>query len=280
MAPDAAATDQTQAQAQASSANQPSNSETNPRQIQRQAVHLPTSIVSTGDARRLKRDLAALEDTLQAMRLRTNSPVAKLPRMSRFLEEFASTNRLNFLLPEDRHRAAVFVDFVIKHAPVMHISFASEATRRFTTELIVWLRTNYDSEMLIEIGLEPNIAAGCVVRTTNKMFDFSLINHLKEKRPMLTDMLLKAVARSDAENQNSAEAVPNPDGLTVAAPAKAVTSEESAEAVAPMIEAVATPAATPAAQVVPATSVAPAVASVAEPQAVPAPTDEKQVAHE
>lgn len=161
-----------------------------PQDAPKEQMKLPTSIVSTGDARRLRRDLASLEDTLQAIRLRTNAPVAKLPRLSRMLEEFASTNRLNLLMPDDRHHAEVFMEYVIKKAPVMHISFASEATRKFTTELIVWLRTNYDSEMLMEVGLEPNIAAGCVVRTTNKMFDFSLITHLQEKRSLLMEKLL------------------------------------------------------------------------------------------
>jgi len=163
---------------------------TAPNEEGRGLMKLPTSIVSTGDARRLRRDIAALEETLQAIRLRTNAPVAKLPRLSRMLEEFASTNRLNLLLPDDRHHMAVFMDYVIKKAPVLHISFASEATRKFTTELIVWLRTNYDSEMLLEVGIEPNIAAGCVVRTTNKMFDFSLISHLRQQRGLLMKTLL------------------------------------------------------------------------------------------
>lgn len=161
-----------------------------PEDAEKGRMKLPTSIINTGDARRLRRDIAALEETLQAIRLRTNAPVAKLPRLSRMLEEFASTNRLNLLMPDDRHHAAVFTDYVIKKAPVLHISFAAEATRKFTTELIVWLRTNYDSEMLVEVGLEPNIAAGCVVRTSNKMFDFSLVKHLKEQRTLLMEKLL------------------------------------------------------------------------------------------
>jgi hypothetical protein len=168
-----------------------SSSATNvPRKKQVDAIHLPTGVVSTGDARRLHRDLAELEETLQAIRLRTNAPVAKLPRLSRSLEEFASTNRLNFLLPDDRHHAAVYIDTVIKKAPVLHISFASEASRKFTTELILWLRANFDSEMLIEIGLEPAIAAGSMVRTANKVFDFSLMKHLEGQRAMLMDRLL------------------------------------------------------------------------------------------
>jgi hypothetical protein len=155
-------------------------------------VRLPTGIVSTGDARRLRRDIASMQETIQAIRIRTNAPVAKLPRLSRSLEEFASTNRLNFLMPEDRHQAEVFMDYVLKHAPVIHISFASEASRRFTTELILWLRANFDSEMLVEIGLEPNMAAGCVVRTSNKVFDFSLGKYLEQKREMMMDLILNS----------------------------------------------------------------------------------------
>lgn len=172
-----------------------------PRAKVMDAVHLPTGIVSTGDARRLRRDIAALEETLQAIRLRTNAPVAKLPRLSRSLEEFGSTNRLNFLLPDDRHHAAVFMDYVLKKAPVLRISFASEATRKFTTELVLWLRANFDSEMLVEIGLEPNIAAGSIVRTTDKVFDFSLIKHLESKRPMLMEKLLGTATTSAQASQ-------------------------------------------------------------------------------
>ncbi len=155
-----------------------------------QALKLPVGIVSTGDARRLRRDIADMQDTIQAMRIRTNAPIAKLPRLSRALEEFAGTNRLNFLLPEDRHQAEVFMDYVLKRAPVLHISFASEASRKFTTELVQWLRQNFDTEILVEVGLEPNMAAGCVIRTTNKVFDFSLSKYLETKRGMMMELIL------------------------------------------------------------------------------------------
>lgn len=182
-----------------------------PRQNQKDPLRLPTGVVSTGDARRLRRDLAALEEILQAIRLRTNAPVAKLPRLSRALEEFAGTNRLNLLLPDDRHHAEVFMDYVIKQAPVLKISFASEATRKFTTEIVLWLRANFDSEMLVEIGLEPAIAAGCMVRTTNKMFDFSLLKHLQEQRPLLMEKLLGSAGQAAQAVQTVAVAPEMPE---------------------------------------------------------------------
>lgn len=154
------------------------------------AMHLPVGVVSTGDARRLRRDMATMQETIQAIRIQTNAPMAKLPRMSRALEEFAGTNRLNFLLPDDRSQADAYLEYVLRKAPVMHMSFASEASRKFTTELVQWLRTNFDPDMLVEIGLEPNMAAGCVVRTSNKVFDFSLSKYLESKRELMMDLIL------------------------------------------------------------------------------------------
>ena len=51
------------------------------------------------------------------------------------------------------------------------------------------MRQNFDPEMLVEIGREPAIAAGCVVRTSSKVFDFSLLEHMTAQRQLLTDKI-------------------------------------------------------------------------------------------
>ncbi len=152
-------------------------------------LKLPVGVVGPGDMRKLKRELETLEDTLQQMRLRTNAPVAKLPRSSRVLEEFAATNRLNLLLPDDRQRMAAYVAQTIKSAPVLHISFAAEASRKFTTEIVLWLRSNLQADILLDIGLEPNIAAGCIVRTPSKQYDFSLRARFADHADLLAEKL-------------------------------------------------------------------------------------------
>lgn len=152
-------------------------------------LKLPVGVVGPGDMRKLKRELEALEDTLQQMRLRTNAPVAKLPRSSRAVEEFAATNRLNLLLPDDRQRMAAYIAHTIKNAPVVHMSFAAEASRKFTTEIVLWLRSNLQADILLDIGLEPNIAAGCVVRTPSRQYDFSLRARFVEHADLLAEKL-------------------------------------------------------------------------------------------
>jgi F0F1-type ATP synthase delta subunit len=152
-------------------------------------LQLPVGVVGPGDVRQLRRDLEALENTLQQMRLRTRAPVAKLPRATRLLEEFAATNRLNLLLPDDRQRASAFLAHTLKVAPVLHMSFAAEASRAFTTEIILWLRKNIAPDVLLNIGLEPTIAAGCVVRTPTHQYDFSLRERFAAKSGLLLEKI-------------------------------------------------------------------------------------------
>lgn len=163
-------------------------------------LKLPVGVVTPGDMHKLKRELEVLEDTLQQMRLRTNSPVAKLPRASRSLEEFASTNRLNLLLPDDRQRAVAYIASTIKSAPVLHMSFAAEASRKFTTEIVLWLRTNLQPDILLDIGLEPAIAAGCILRTPAKQYDFSLRARFASRAGLLTEKLHDAAATEEPAN--------------------------------------------------------------------------------
>ncbi|HET6924850.1 MAG TPA: hypothetical protein VFH39_03415, partial [Candidatus Saccharimonadales bacterium] len=141
------------------------------------------------DVRRLRRELENLAESLEQLRLRTKAPATKLPRASRLLEEFAATNRLNLLLPEHRELAAAYCASVLEHAPVLRMSFAAEPSRTFTTRLIVWLRSNLTDDVLLEIGLEPTIAAGCILRTPRKQYDFSLRARFEAQAGLLAQKL-------------------------------------------------------------------------------------------
>jgi hypothetical protein len=47
---------------------------------------------------------------------------------------------------------------------------------------------------LVRVGLQPNIGAGCVVRTTNKSFDFSLRRFFDSKHEFFMKKLHEVVA--------------------------------------------------------------------------------------
>ena len=152
-------------------------------------LHLPISVVSRVDVGRLLREVDGLDDFLKQSELRAPGTPTKLPRTSRLFDEVVNVNQLNVLHEEDRSRLKIFLTEVRSGAPTLHMSFSADPSPLFTQKLISWLRSELHPVVLLQVGLQPNIGAGCVVRTTNKYFDFSLRSRFKEKGPILADLL-------------------------------------------------------------------------------------------
>jgi F0F1-type ATP synthase delta subunit len=150
---------------------------------------LPPLITGPGDVGRTLLELEQLEDFLRAAGLRKGGDGIRLPKMSRTLERLAELNDANLLQAAERQRLVAFLKSLQQHAPVLHISFASEPSAAFTAKIVEWLRANISQFVLVQIGLQPSIAAGCVVRTTNKSFDFSLRKNLAKNRNLLINAL-------------------------------------------------------------------------------------------
>jgi F0F1-type ATP synthase delta subunit len=135
---------------------------------------LTSLITSPRDLRRARRELESLDEFLHQSALRQGGKVVKLPTISRMLEELAADSDLNLLKKTDRDRLDKFIVLLTQKAPVLHISFASEPSSKAMAKLIDWLRENIHPQVVISIGIQPSIAAGCVVRTPNRQFDLSL----------------------------------------------------------------------------------------------------------
>ncbi len=146
---------------------------------------LSSMIVSKSDAMHLLREIEAIEEFLHQTKLRQPSSHMKLPRLSTTLEEIAQNYGCNLLHQDERTTLRQVFAELVKTAPVIHISFASDPSGVFLTKLLQWLRREIHPQLLLQIGLQPSIAAGCVVRTTNKYFDFSLRQHFQNKREVL-----------------------------------------------------------------------------------------------
>lgn len=150
---------------------------------------LPTLIFGPVELHRLIREMESLEDYMVQADIRTPGKPIPLPKVSRFLEAVAANNDLNLLQSEDRKKVTEFLTKTKDTAPVIHISFAADPSAAFTAKIVGWFRSNIHPHALIQLGLQPDIAAGCVVRTNNKAFDFSLRNRFFEKR----DFLLQSI---------------------------------------------------------------------------------------
>lgn len=148
-------------------------------------LELPTIIFGPIEVRRLQRELEALEDFLQQAAIRQPGKQLQLPRTSRILETLAGNNNLNLLVEAERATLKQFLQEVLAGAPVIHMSFASDPSATFTAKIVAWFRTKIHPYTLVQLGLQPTIAAGCVMRTPNKVFDFGLRNRFHGKREIL-----------------------------------------------------------------------------------------------
>lgn len=161
-------------------------------------LHLPLSVVGRVDIGRLLREVEAVDDFLKQSGIREPGTPVKLPKTSRLFDETVEVNKLNVLHDDDRARLFEFLKQVKANAPVLHMSFSADPSPVFTQKLITWLRSEVHPIVLLQVGLQPNIGAGCVVRTQNKYFDFSLRNRFKERGQLLND-LMKGVTQQKAE---------------------------------------------------------------------------------
>lgn len=152
-------------------------------------LELPVLIFGVVEVRRLLRELEALDEFMRQAAIREPGKPLALPRMTRLLEGMTADNNRNLLKDEDRTELKEFLATIEKTAPSVHISFASDPSAAFVVKLVTWLRANIHPQLLLQIGLQPTIAAGCVVRTPNKNFDLSLRQSLLNQRPKLIDAL-------------------------------------------------------------------------------------------
>lgn len=154
---------------------------------------LPLSIITIIDVARVSREVSGIDDFMVESAAKAASQRPSLPRMSRNLEELTNQNGFNLLVEDDRKALRDLLSDLRRSAPVMHISFASDPPANFLIRLITWLRAEIDPQLVLKIGLQPTIAAGCVLRTNNKYFDFSLRQHIEDKADVLMQQI-KAVS--------------------------------------------------------------------------------------
>ena len=114
-----------------------------------------------------------------------------MPKLSRLLDDLSQTNNLNLLHESVRGELKAYLEDIAAHAPVIHLSFAADPSSASLQKVVVWLRENIRSDVLVRVGLQPAIVAGCVVRTTNHYFDFSLKHYLDQNRDRLVGALTK-----------------------------------------------------------------------------------------
>lgn len=154
---------------------------------------IPVAVVGPIDVGRLIRELEVLDNQLHEESLRGGQD-SKMPKTSKLMDATIERNKLNLLLEADRQELLAFLEALRKNAPVLHISFSADPSPRFIEKLMAWLRQEIHPHVLLTVGMQPNLGAGCLVRTTNKFFDLSLREDFIKKRDVLLAKLQEVQA--------------------------------------------------------------------------------------
>jgi F0F1-type ATP synthase delta subunit len=158
-------------------------------------LKLPNNVVSQVDVARVLREINSLNDFFAGAAKRQSGTPMQLPKLTHLLDQVASDNNLNLLEEVHRRLLADQLNLVLGKAPLLHISFAAEPSPKSLERILVWFRTNIHPQALLQVGLQPTIAAGCMLRTSNKLFDMSLRSYLKVQEPYLVQLINGAANR-------------------------------------------------------------------------------------
>jgi F0F1-type ATP synthase delta subunit len=154
----------------------------------RKDMSLPISVVSLSDVRRLLRELEDIESQVESMKIRKSAKKTPLV-VSHTLEAIVFANDLNLESEAGRLNIKQFLNELERKSSIVHVSFATEPTAEIVEKITTWFRANAGPYTLVQSGVQPEITAGCVVRTRNRLFDFSLRKGLNEKKQVLSDLL-------------------------------------------------------------------------------------------
>jgi hypothetical protein len=159
----------------------------------KKTFELPIAVISPTDVARLLRELENLDEYFRQAAIRTGGTPQSAPRYSRLLDEVVIANNLNLLQENDRQWLISAFKGLETSAPIMHVSFSVDPPGPYVQKIVNWFRQNIRGDVLVRVGLQPNIGAGCVVRTTNKSFDFSLRRFFDSKHDFFMKRLHEVV---------------------------------------------------------------------------------------
>lgn len=145
---------------------------------------LPEMLYVRSDVNRLLREIEALEESTHAAKVRPEEQKAP----SRLLQQIIDTNVHDGVAPSYQELKRVLTK-LHDSAPVVQLSFAANPTSEFMARIVSWFRSEVHPYVMVQIGLQPSIAAGCVVRTPNQYFDLTMRKHFQQKRDVLVQQL-------------------------------------------------------------------------------------------
>jgi hypothetical protein len=147
---------------------------------------LSLTILTRADVSRSLRELQEFEGKVYQAGLR-NEAAPLAAHVSAALRESAESLNISLENATDRQRLAEELQSIHRSAPQVHVSFAMQPPLQAVEAVTGWFRRNTHPAVLVQVGVDPSIIAGCVIRTTNKVFNFSFAGALRDSTPVLQE---------------------------------------------------------------------------------------------
>jgi len=153
-------------------------------------LYLPNELITRQDLRRVGREASALLDVLQQAHVRAKQGVkTTMPRVSPILEALAASNKIPLDNAQAVEGLVANIEAWQEAAVTFNFSFASSPSAAFLQKLVAWLRREITPLAVVQVGLRPSIAAGCILKVNSKTFDLSLGRRLNEQKSKLQEVL-------------------------------------------------------------------------------------------
>lgn len=161
-----------------------------------EGLKLPTALVSSTDVARVIRELELVDNEFEQQRVRTPGAALVVPSLSHSLASLSQDNNVN--LADDTARLALrqWMVTIKNSAPVLHVTFASDAEPEIVEQIVGWIRERLHPLALVTTGVQPNLVGGCVVRTPDHIYDFSLRERFHSHRSSFVEALNAALAKT------------------------------------------------------------------------------------
>lgn len=149
---------------------------------------LPSAVYSLDHARFCVEELIAYSSALgQQQRTKAAKKLPQLSSESTQLVEQLNTNEQQ--KPESILQIVSWLEVLERQVKTLSISLVSTAPYALKQDIVVWLRDNIHSEIMVDFHVNPDIAGGVVVRTPRAVYDHSFRTLLLSPPKRFTEVL-------------------------------------------------------------------------------------------
>ena len=159
--------------------------------MSRSDLVLPSSLATRSDLQRLITEIERIDNSLNSAQIheQIGHPADDSLTTSRQLADFLQINDIDIKNGEDRSRLLHDARHLKITAPVIHVTFATSADNDELTKIVDWVRQSVHPMAVLTVGLQPSLIGGVYIRTTNKVFDFSVRSQLANGRHIIKQEL-------------------------------------------------------------------------------------------